>query len=204
MTPTVRKTDRRIQRTRTLLRDALFALIETQGYHTISIQEIADRANVARTTFYLHYRDKDQLLFSSLRDLYHQLLSQIPTPSLDDLQQGRFPGLSARTDFDHLTEYADFYRIMLGEQGSPQFMNEVRQLLADAYQTRWLEPLVASGLQPRLPLELVAFLLAGIKITVMTFWVNHEMQPDAQEMRCIAEQFSLPGLTWALGLPAPS
>lgn len=200
MPTTPRKEDRRIARTRGLLRDALFSLIVIQGYPSISIQDIADQANVARTTFYLHYTDKDQLLFSSLRDLYHQLLLQVPAPSMDDIQHGRFPSISARTDFEHLAQFADFYRVMLGANGSPLFMSQVRQLLADAYQTRWLEPLVASGLEPRLPVDLIAFLLAGIKISIMLWWVNHEMQPAADDMRLIAEQFSMNGLMWALGV----
>ena len=58
------KTDRRVQRTRELLQKALIELISERGYDAITIQDIVDRANVGRTTFYLHYSSKDELLIS--------------------------------------------------------------------------------------------------------------------------------------------
>src|SRR5262245_11059285 len=58
------KTDRRVKRTRELLQKALIELISEQGYDAITIQEIVDRADVARTTFYMHYNSKDDLFIS--------------------------------------------------------------------------------------------------------------------------------------------
>src|SRR5437870_7897295 len=58
------KTDRRVQRTRELLHKALIDLISERGYGAITIQDIVDRANVGRTTFYLHYSSKDDLFMS--------------------------------------------------------------------------------------------------------------------------------------------
>ena len=58
--------DRRVQRTRKLLQDALIDLVAEKGYVAVTIQEILDRANVGRSTFYAHFQDKDQLLHSIL------------------------------------------------------------------------------------------------------------------------------------------
>src|SRR5215510_13478896 len=58
------KTDRRVQRTRELLQKALIELIGERGYDAITIQDIVDRANIGRTTFYLHYNSKDELFVS--------------------------------------------------------------------------------------------------------------------------------------------
>ena len=57
-----RKMDRRVQRTRKLLRDALMSLIMEDGYDAVSIQDITEKANLGRATFYLHFKDKDELL----------------------------------------------------------------------------------------------------------------------------------------------
>jgi AcrR family transcriptional regulator len=58
------KIDRRVQRTRELLQKALIELISEHGYDAITIQDIVERANVGRTTFYLHYSSKDDLFMS--------------------------------------------------------------------------------------------------------------------------------------------
>ncbi len=57
-----KKVDRRIQRTRQLLQDALITLILEKGYNKITVQHIIDEANVGRSTFYAHYLDKDELM----------------------------------------------------------------------------------------------------------------------------------------------
>ena len=56
------KKDRRTRKTRQLLRDALLALLKEKRYEEISVQDIIERADVARSTFYMHYMDKDDLL----------------------------------------------------------------------------------------------------------------------------------------------
>lgn len=60
------KTDRRVQRTRELLQKSLIDLIGERGYDAITIQDIVDRANVARTIFYVHYSSKDDLFLGCL------------------------------------------------------------------------------------------------------------------------------------------
>jgi len=54
--------DRRVQRTRRLLHKALMSCILEKKYESITVQEILDRADVGRSTFYVHFRDKDELL----------------------------------------------------------------------------------------------------------------------------------------------
>ena len=63
---TDQKMDRRVQRTRQLLDDALIAQILEKGYDKITVQNIVDQANVGRSTFYAHYLDKDALMESSV------------------------------------------------------------------------------------------------------------------------------------------
>src|SRR5690349_11429109 len=70
-----RKTDPRVIRTRQMLRDALIALILERGYDAISIQDITDKAGLRRATFYLHYKDKDELLFTVLRESFDHLVT---------------------------------------------------------------------------------------------------------------------------------
>src|SRR5512143_2659433 len=64
-----RKEDRRVRRTRDLVRGALFALIQEKGFEALSVQDIIDRANVGRATFYAHFDNKEDLLVSGFDGL---------------------------------------------------------------------------------------------------------------------------------------
>ena len=58
------KLDRRTARTRNLLGDALIELIQEKPFDSVTVQDVLDRAGVGRSTFYVHYKDKDDLFFS--------------------------------------------------------------------------------------------------------------------------------------------
>lgn len=60
--------DQRIRRTRGRLSDALVELMLEKRIDEVTVQEVLDRARVGRSTFYLHYRDKDDLFLCVLED----------------------------------------------------------------------------------------------------------------------------------------
>ena len=74
------KIDRRIVRTRQLLRDSLMSLILEKGYEAVTVQHITDQANLGRATFYLHYKDKEELLVISLESLFDELVKTMGPP----------------------------------------------------------------------------------------------------------------------------
>ena len=76
-----RSEDRRIQRTRQLLRQASIDVMQEKGFKAMSIQEIAERANVSRGTFYAHFVDKYALLESLLREEFQNLIHPLPPVS---------------------------------------------------------------------------------------------------------------------------
>jgi AcrR family transcriptional regulator len=65
--------DRRVRRTRELLRGALVALMQEKPYDRITVQDILERADVGRSTFYAHFRDKDDLVRSGFADIREAL-----------------------------------------------------------------------------------------------------------------------------------
>ena len=68
--------DRRIQKTQNLLRKALVSFIHEKAYDTITVTEILERANVGRSTFYMHFQDKDELLASGIHDMLRSVESK--------------------------------------------------------------------------------------------------------------------------------
>src|SRR2546430_15797659 len=75
-----RKPDRRIRRTCERLCSALVALIQERPIDDVTVQDVLDRASVGRSTFYLHFRDKDALLLSPLKKFLATMSTGLTTP----------------------------------------------------------------------------------------------------------------------------
>ena len=73
--------DRRAQRTRQVLRKAFLEVAQEKGLMTASIQEITERANVSRGTFYAHYADKYALIDTIVREEFQRMVSTLPLTS---------------------------------------------------------------------------------------------------------------------------
>jgi AcrR family transcriptional regulator len=126
-----RKTDRRVERTHQLLRSALMSLIREKGFEALTVQNIIDRANVGRATFYAHFDNKEDLLVSGFEDLRASL------------RQRQREALSGRGSVDerafafshemfaHANEYRDVFRAMVGKQSGAVVQQILHQMLVE-------------------------------------------------------------------------
>jgi AcrR family transcriptional regulator len=87
MVPARRIRDRRIEKTQNVLRQALVSLMHEKPYDAIAVTEILERANVGRSTFYVHYRDKDELLVSGIHDMLRPVRSAAAPASVNQLER---------------------------------------------------------------------------------------------------------------------
>ncbi len=192
MTDRLARLDPRARRTRALLRDALMELIVERGeYDSINIKEITARADVSRTTFYLHFTDVDHLLFDTMRDIYAEIIAVF------EQNDGPVPGDAH--EFRHIAEYADFYRVMFSERGSSAFLSRVHDYFAEQIQ-HFLEKRLPDGHQTTLPLPLVAHFMAGAQIGVMRWWLDNDQLLDADSVATMADKLMYNGLAWGVGL----
>jgi AcrR family transcriptional regulator len=136
-----KKVDRRIMRTRQALRAALMQLIQEKGFDSISVEEITDKANLGRATFYLHYKDKEDLLLEEFRDIARnrvQMLSETPISiwksKLDSLglSDGDTLSMPLFMIFEHAAQNADLYRILLKDEGSLQIRAQLGEIAIQA------------------------------------------------------------------------
>ena len=88
--------DRRGRRTRRQLKEALFALILEKGYDAVTIEDITGRADLGRTTFYLHYRDKEELLLEAIDSIANDLIARLPPPLRSGLKAIKLRSVMAR------------------------------------------------------------------------------------------------------------
>jgi len=183
--------DRRVKRTRRLLRDALLELIVEKGYDAVTVQDITDKADLARATFYLHFKDKEELLFTSMSEIYANLLENLE-PVEGDAYAEAGVSMANPADFEHVAQYAPFYKVMLGEHGSMAFIVQMRAFLAEVMQQRILIPLY--GDNPPFPLDFMAHYLAGAQIGMIAWWLENDMPHSAEEMAQMGHDFAISGL----------
>jgi AcrR family transcriptional regulator len=193
-----KKLDRRAQRTRRALREALIALILQKGYGTITVQEITDRADLNRGTLYLHYRDKQDLLLESSNDVYNNLLAQFapitPENLAIDVPEGHLTIV-----FQHVAANADFYRVMMGEHGVAAFVARLRHLVTEVGLGRLT---VLRQLAPgqHIPSDLIASHAGGAIIGVIEWWLENDMQLPPETMAQYTLELTVNGLYKTIGL----
>jgi len=123
-----RRMDRRVQRTRKLLRESLMALILEEGYDAISIQDITDKANLGRATFYLHFKDKDELLLDVMDQFLADFLEQVPQFSQSQWQMEDTKAITKL--FDFAADHYDLYRILNIGSGGITASRQLHQSIA--------------------------------------------------------------------------
>src|SRR5262249_10947822 len=109
-----RSKDRRIEKTEKLLQEALADLIREKPYDAIVVKEILDRANVGRSTFYMHFRDKDDLLVRSIHHMVGAVEGKYPAASGKPYE--RMIGFSLPV-FEHIHQHRQNPHANMGAKG---------------------------------------------------------------------------------------
>ena len=162
------KSDRRVRRTRELLQKTLIELISERGYDAITIQDIVDRANVGRTTYYLHYSSKDELFMSCHEAIVSEFHSIHPRARKELLSPEAPPRMISA--YRHLLDA----RALL----SPMFQGKDSLLLLRRIRDRSAQGINASlraafgEAESAIPLDVLANYLAGAQIALVQWWLS--------------------------------
>lgn len=175
--------DRRSQRTRRLLSAALVELIREKDYSAITVGDIIERANVGRSTFYSHYRDKDDLFVGELDRVIEVLSSRIPDQ--ESLPFFPSPGL-----FRHVEDQYELYKALVWTPGIDLLIKHLQKSLSDR---------IEQGLQKNakdidLPLPILASFIAGSFLTLLKWWLENKMIYSPEEMDAIFMRLALAGI----------
>jgi AcrR family transcriptional regulator len=195
------RNDRRILRTRKMLWEALVSLIKEKDYSEITIQDIADRANVNRVTFYLHYRDKQDLLEKNVEAIFNDLNSRI-TPLTGEKFRTDIPPEGMTLVYQFIAENAKFYRIVLGEKGLPFLVNRFQKYLAELTIRRF-QMLNPQKKKRPIPLEIVAQYAAGSIIGLINWWLENDMPISPKEFAHQTLLLTAYGAYWSAGINPP-
>jgi len=180
------KADRRSRRTRRLIAEALIALMVEGRYDRITVQEIIDRADVGRSTFYAHYRDKEDVLISE----GERVLALLHLDTDDTGDQQLIPSLGL---FQHVQEHHHLYHALVRGHGVDLLYETGHRYLSASVAQR-LATLATNGYAPTAPLPLLADYVAGAFLSLLRWWLEHQQPYSPEQMHMIFQQLVLPGV----------
>jgi AcrR family transcriptional regulator len=187
--------DRRIRRTRRTLSQALIALILEKGYDRVTVQDILDRADVGRSTFYTHFRDKEALLVANFDDLGEQLRADLDamTPGVAPTDPTHPVGVIYR----HAYERRAAFTALCGKQGGNIVYGHLHRLVGGLLRDHLRPHLTAAGSD--LPVDVVAEFYTSAALGLLVWWVDQDFSHDPVTLATMYQRLAAPGILAALG-----
>ncbi len=172
-----KRISRRRARTRTDLLTAARKIFAARGYHEASIAEITEAADVGVGTFYLHFRDKDEIFTTLIEEGLRDIRDQVTTLALQKPYEQMLATI-IRLTFRYAYAQRDLFRIAL--TGGGQFTRKLRAqaALIDGF-TQIFEVAHGQGYLEEYELPLLAHFVTGIVTQGIVWWFEHdEPEPD--------------------------
>jgi AcrR family transcriptional regulator len=186
-------TDRRVRRTRELLRSAFLSLILEKGYDRITVQDILDRADVGRSTFYAHYRDKEDLLHAGFEDIRAALAAERNAREAESAADVELlqPLL---TVFTHVERHRQFWAPMSRKGGAELITRLLRDSVDDLVRQHLQSQFGGPAVDPT-ELEAAVQFVAGACMGLLIWWLDHEDIPSsAEQVHTIFRRLATPGI----------
>ncbi len=166
------KQDRRVKRTQNLLAKALIELTLEQGYDAITIRDITQHADVGYATFFRHYHDKDELLQDVLEVVLDELMHVFFASSyLGD------PAGDGLILFRYVQQHGEVIRVLLSSRGSSSLIQRIIEAVTQDVLSR--QQLEEGGI---VPAEIAAHHLITSSITLVQWWLEHDMPYTPERM----------------------
>lgn|ERR1700722_7551729 len=168
-------TDLRIRRTRERLGAALIALIEEKAIDEVTVREVLDRAKVGRSTFYVHYRDKDDLFLSQLEEglqMWSNILS---------VKQEKSRRVAPVTEFfAHVASARKLYRSLVASGRIQAFFDLAQGYFARGIARRLKE--IGLPIPDQREFDARAHALAGNLLSLLRWWLDRGAKETPEDM----------------------
>jgi AcrR family transcriptional regulator len=192
-----RTKDRRIQKTEALLREALGALIREKPYDDIVVKEILDRANVGRSTFYTHFRDKDELLLSGIQDMLRSAQpaggERAPARPYQSIVWFSLP------IFQHIEQHRRTGEVTMGQRGRRAMHEHLQDAVSELIDGEVRAALRRSSHSAgHASPELLVQWIASTFVLVLNWWVENDSSLPAREADHLCRSLIEPSLAEAL------
>ena len=187
-----KREDRRARKTKRSLSDALTQLILEKRYDSITVQNVIDRADVGRSTFYAHFRDKEDLFLSSWEQLLDHFVVNI---KWDEAGLRRFVPVEGL--FAHIKNFHRFYVALVKSRKTDLIFKSGLEYLTKAIDNSLVASL-AEKAQPAAPTAVISRYIAAEIFGLLKWWLDHNMPYTPQRMSQMFHQLVVPGLLSAL------
>lgn len=185
--------DRRVRKTKKLLKDCLTRLLKKKKIQDITVRELTEMADLNRGTFYLHYRDVFDLLEQTEAELLNTFEQLINSHDARELT-GK-PSEVLSEIFSMAQEEAPLVEILLGENGDLNFLNRLKALVREKCLRSWME--VYRDADSWAFEAYCSFIVSGC-VGLVQHWLQSGMRQSPQELAALAERIIVHG-TDALG-----
>lgn len=184
--------NRRVRRTHRSLHNALMSLILEKNYDLVTVQEILDRADVGRSTFYAHFDGKGELLLSGSDDLRTTLDAALQEERLSTRRHAVVIGFSGAM-FEHAHEYRNVYYALLHTQGWPLFRQRLQDTLQELIRRECkIEIQKLRKADSEVPVDLFVHYLTSAFLSVLTWWLDRRSRLAPKQINEVFRSLVLP------------
>ena len=170
--------NRQVQRTRNLIRQAFVELMYEKPYDHITVQDIIDRADICRSTFYAHFVDKEQLLLDQQEALRESLL-QVQGDGYSPSDSRRILRFSPAM-LQHAQSNYHLYQRLLARSDIPFLHHQIQNILAGLVQSELHD--ITQGHSSPVPVEALAQFTVGAYWALLIWWLDNQMPCTVEEM----------------------
>ena len=188
------KIDRRVAKTKAAICQAFNELLLEKKYANITIQDIIDRADVGRTTFYTHFIDKDDLLSSCIEAVFESFHEQLTQNALSE-QSHHFIGISEL--FTHVQKNEHLISGILSSESGQWQIDKFRSYWNKKNQSYLLERL-PMGKQPIVPIDILTNYVSGTLMELIRWWMKSEKRFAPEQMESYFESLISPTIQFCI------
>ncbi|MDQ0194726.1 TetR/AcrR family transcriptional regulator [Paenibacillus wynnii] len=188
----MKSVDRRVQKTRALLHEALLDLIVEKGYEAITVQDIIERANIGRSTFYFHFEDKEKLLRGCIDQLFH-FLQISPKSSSEEKLNGNIHFQFSLAMLQHVQSHRLIYTAVVGKQSGVVVLYHMKKMLKTVISEE-IDQLYERDLLKKLPTGVLTAHILGSFWTMLNWWMEQKTPYSAIQMDQMFHEIALSGV----------
>lgn len=167
------KQDRRVIKTQQALKNAVIELMSEKSFDEITIQDIADKANLNRGTIYLHYQDKYDLLDKLIESHMDELGQMDEWACKLDWNSGLVPF------FEYFEKNYLFFSTMLASKGAPGFRTRLQNYVMEGFKSEIDQTI---GRNENISDDVILQFTGTAYVGVIEWWITNGMPYSPQVM----------------------